>query len=93
MNDEAILTELLALRARLDDLIGQIRTARPAPANTNALTYMKIDEFAKRWQTSRSTIYTRIGQGLPVIGEGHDRRIKVDAGDEWMSKRTKRGVG
>lgn len=89
MNNEHIITELLAMRVRLDEVIAALRTAE-TPANTNAvaLTYMSLAQFMARWGISRSTLYTRIGEGLPVIGEGHGRRIKVVDGDDWMSKHT-----
>ena len=90
MTNEDIIVELLAIRARCDEAITKLRAAPAQPANTNAITYMKLNEFAARWQTSRSTLHKRIGEGLPVCGEAHDRRIKVVDGDAWMEKRTKR---
>ena len=94
MTNDDIITELLAIRARCDAAIERLRAASAKPANTNAnpITYMKLNEFATRWQTSRSTLHKRIGEGLPVCGEAHDRRIKVVDGDAWMEKRTKRKV-
>ena len=90
MTHEDIITELLAIRARVDETIAKLRAEPAAPANTNPITYMKLNEVAARWQTSRSTLRKRIGEGLPVCGEAHDRRIKVVDGDAWMGKRTKR---
>jgi hypothetical protein len=90
-NREKMVTELLAIRARVDDMIGELRAeaendTEPKPERT----YMKIDEFCARWSISRRTIYARIAEGLPVDGDGHARRIHVKTADEWMKRRTGR---
>lgn len=84
---EKMLTELLAMRARLDDLIAEVRADNDARAKPEP-TYMKIDEFCKRWDMSRRTFHSRVGEGLPTMGSGHDRRVKVTDGDAWMQQRT-----
>jgi hypothetical protein len=91
MKTDYILTELLAMRARIDTMIDAIKSAPAAPERPLIEPrWMNMNAFCERWSISRGTLYTRIGEGLPVVGEGRNRRIDVKAGDEWMQRRQTR---
>jgi hypothetical protein len=85
---DEMITELLAARARFDEVIAALRAEVDVPTKP-VPTFMKLGEFCERWGISRSTLHTRIGEGLPVLGDAHNRRIKTVDGDEWMAKRVR----
>jgi hypothetical protein len=87
---EDIITELLAIRARVDEAIGKLRAMPQSEPREPVVEakYQKLAEFCERWNISRTTLHTRIGEGLPSVGSGRDRRIVVKDGDAWMERRT-----
>lgn len=62
----------------------QPRTEPVPPVLNPEVVALTVAKFAGRWDYCKRQIETYIRHGLPIHGEGRERRILIAEGDEWM---------
>jgi hypothetical protein len=88
----ALRAQAVALRAQADAIEAEATAlvAERQPAKPPEPVYMKVEAYGARVGLSRRTVFTRIDEGLPTIGQGKSRRVDVARADAWLGARGER---
>jgi hypothetical protein len=94
MNTQIAITLRAHLTAIRDFATAELAKLPPEPAVTPSTSapepkWMKLTHYARARSMSLKTLYVRISEGLPTVGEGHGRRVIVAEADAWLKTRSR----
>ena len=78
--------KLLQMRAQIEEMLDETANESSKKASPReALTWMRISEFARTHRYSTKTVSQWCRLGMPHIGKGHYCRIDVRAAEAWLA--------